>query len=180
MRDQGFVELGLDSVGDEVSKGFGVEFITSDLALGGPEMAVGVEDTVAKELVEDGGVTAALDVVGEVGAEEVVEVGGIGGTNTVGEAQEAVNLECQRRGGTEHVGDPIMEAVAVAEEGDDVSDEWVGLRRWGFDERVVAAGVPEEESGDREYRQTYDEERKKTIDAVTNHVCWRIRKATQN
>lgn len=75
--------MGFDSVGDEGSKGLGVEFITRNLALGGPDMAVGIEDSSAKKLVEDGSVTVALDVIGEVGAEKVVEVGGIGGADTV-------------------------------------------------------------------------------------------------
>ncbi|KAI3728052.1 hypothetical protein L6452_16680 [Arctium lappa] len=76
-------------------------------------MVVVVEDIVAKEVVENEGVTATLDVVGKVGAEEVVEVGGIDGTNIVGEAQEVVDLECDRRGGGYNVKDPIMEAVRV-------------------------------------------------------------------
>lgn len=33
----------------------------------------------------------------------------------------------------EHVGDPIMEALAVAKEAKEVSDDGVGLWSWGFD-----------------------------------------------
>ncbi|KAI3828988.1 hypothetical protein L1987_03101 [Smallanthus sonchifolius] len=91
--------------------------------------------------LEDGGVTAALDVVMEVGAEEVFEV------DAVREAEKAVNLESDRRGGGEHVCDLIVEAVAVAEESDEVSDEWVGLGTWGFHGGVTATGESVEEGG---------------------------------
>lgn len=75
--------MGFESVSDEVSKRLGVKFITRDLALRGPEMAVGIKDSGAKELVKNGSVATALDVIGEVGAEKMVDVGGIGGTDTV-------------------------------------------------------------------------------------------------
>ena len=48
-------------------------------------------------------------------------------------------MECERRGGGKHVGYPIVETVAVAEETDEVSDEWVGLGTWGFELRVAMA-----------------------------------------
>lgn len=55
----------------------------------------------------------------------MVEVGGVGSADDVEEAEEAVDLEGERWGVAEHVGNPVMEAVAVAEEADDVSNYWV-------------------------------------------------------
>ncbi|KAJ0483097.1 hypothetical protein HanRHA438_Chr13g0619171 [Helianthus annuus] len=104
--------------------------MTCNLSLRGPHVTVGVEYAVAEEFMQDGGVTVAFDVVKEVVAEEVVEVGGVGGADAVGEVEEAVDLEGERWGGGEHVGDPVVEAVAVAEEADEVADEWVGLGTW--------------------------------------------------
>lgn len=108
-------------------------------------MGVRIEDAAAEEFMEDGGVTVALDVIGEVRAKEVVKVGGVGGADTVGEVEKAVDLESERRGGGEHVGDPIVESVAVAEEADEVADEWVGLGTWGFDDGATATATEEGE-----------------------------------
>lgn len=82
--------------------------------------------------MEDGAEAVALDVVGEVGAEEVVHHGGVGRADAAGEAQEAVDLD--RIGiigiGIEEVGDPVVEAVAVAEEGEEVAEDGVGFGAW--------------------------------------------------
>lgn len=77
----------------------------------------------------------------------MLEVGGVGGADAVGEVEEAVDLESESWGGGEHVGDPVMEAVAVTEEADDVSDEWVGLGCWVLGGGVTVAGKSVEECG---------------------------------
>ena len=92
--------------------------MASDLPLAAPEAAVGVEDASAEELLEDGPEPSAFYVVGEVGAEELLHVGRIGGADAAGEAEEAVDLEGEGGRVGEHFGDPVVEAVAVAEESD--------------------------------------------------------------
>lgn len=116
--------------------------MAGNLALGRPEVGVDVEDAKAEELVEDGAEPGALDVVGEVGAEEVVDDGGVGGADAVGEAEEAVDLDGGGGGGGEEVSDPVVEAVAVAEEGEEVAEDGVGFGAWvSFG---VGGGVGEE------------------------------------
>lgn len=58
----------------------------------------------------------------------MVKIGGVGGADAVREAEDSVDLDGQRGGGGEHIGDPVMEAVTVAEESDEVSDHRVRLR----------------------------------------------------
>lgn len=72
--------------------------------------------------MQDGLEARAFDVVVKVGAEEVVDGGRIGGADAVREVEDAVDLEGEGWGGREHIGDPVVEAVAVAEETDEVSD----------------------------------------------------------
>lgn len=101
--------------------------MTRELTLQSPEMAIDTEYAVAEEVVEEIVEPRAFDVVGEIGDEEVVEVGGVSGANAAREVEEVVDLEsgCWRL--REHVGDPIVETVAVAEETREVSNYRVRL-----------------------------------------------------
>lgn len=118
-------ELGLDRVGDEALKRLGVKFVAGDLALDGPEVAVDVEDSIAEELMEDVMKARTFDVIGEVGDEEVVDVEGVGSADAMGGVEEGVDLESEGRGSGKHVSNPVVEAVVVAEESDQVSDDRV-------------------------------------------------------
>lgn len=141
--------LGADDVGDEEAERAGGEFSAGDLALEGPEMGVDVEDTLPEEVREDGAEAVAFDVVGEVGAEKTVDDAGVGGADARGEGEGATDLDGVGGGGGEEVGNPVEEAVAVTDEGQEITNdgEAVGAvvgRRW------AAAEVGEEEDGDRE------------------------------
>lgn len=96
--------------------------MAGDLALDGPDVSVYVEDPMAKKLLEDRVKARAFDIIGEIGAEEMVNISRVSGADAVGESEESVDLDGRRVGGGEHVGDPVVEAVAVAEEPDEVSD----------------------------------------------------------
>lgn len=117
--------MGLYGGGNEVFERVGGEFMAGYFSLGGPVGPIGVEDAVAEEVVEDGVEAGAFDEVGEVGAEDVLEVSWVGSAYVVREGEKAVHLEGEGWGGGKHVGRPVVEAVAVAEESDEVSDYWV-------------------------------------------------------
>ncbi len=93
-----------------------------NLALESPESVIGVEDAISKEFFEDVVEARAFDVVWEVGVKEVLDVCGVGGADSMGEVKEGTDSESGRWGLGEHLGDPIVEAVAVAEEADEVSN----------------------------------------------------------
>lgn len=131
-RQEPFGDLRFDHVRYEVLEGLGAELVAGDLALESPGGSVGVEDAVAEELADDGGEAGAFDVVGEVGVEQVADIGGVGGGHAIGEVEEGVDLNSGRWGSGELLGDPVVEAVAVAEESEEVSDYGMEFWRWGF------------------------------------------------
>lgn len=114
-RDETSGEFGLDSVCDEVFERLGVEFMAGDLALHSPELAVDNKDSISKKLVEAVTEARAFDVVGEIGDEEVADVEGIGGADAMGDVKEGVDLDSEGRGFGNHFGNPVVEAMAVAE-----------------------------------------------------------------
>ena len=59
---------------DEISQGFSVKLEAGDLALGFPEVAVGVEDSMAEEVFEIGDDFAAFRVALEVVFKDVLYV----------------------------------------------------------------------------------------------------------
>ncbi|KAI8565496.1 hypothetical protein RHMOL_Rhmol03G0263400 [Rhododendron molle] len=63
---------------------------------------------------------ADLGALNAVGVEEVVVGDRVSGADAVGEAEEAVDLDARCVGGGEEVGDPDVEVLLVAEEGDEV------------------------------------------------------------
>lgn len=106
--------------------------MTRNLPLQQPCITITIKNTTTKKLLQNGRVPVAFDVVIEIWSEDVFNGGGVGGANAVREAEETGDLESEWWGCWEHVGDPVVEAVAVAEEADEVADEWVGLGRWGL------------------------------------------------
>lgn len=55
----------------------------------------------------------------------MVKVGRVGSANAMRKAKEAIDLKGEMWGGREHVRNPIMEAVAVLEEANDISNQRV-------------------------------------------------------
>lgn len=124
--EEAVTKLRANHVGDEGLERASGELAAGGLALEGPEVAVGVEDAVAEEVGEGGAGAVAFGVIGEVGAEEVLDDEWVGGADATGEAEGAPDLDGGGRGGGEEAGDPVEEAVAVAEEGDEVAEEGMG------------------------------------------------------
>ena len=77
-------DLGVDNGFNELSEGFGVEFLHSDLSLELPGLTVDVEDALAKKVVESSMGIFAFSVVIEVGHEDVLDHGGIAGDDVAG------------------------------------------------------------------------------------------------
>lgn len=77
-------------------------------------------------------ITRAFDIVREVRAKKMIQVGRVGSANAIRKAKEAIDLKGEIWGGGEHVSNPIMETVAVAEESNDISNHRVRLRTWSF------------------------------------------------
>ena len=74
----------MDNGFNELSEGFGVEFLHSDLSLELPGLTVDVEDALAKKVVESSMGIFAFSVVIEVGHEDVLDHGGIAGDDVAG------------------------------------------------------------------------------------------------
>lgn len=112
-------------------------------------MTINIKDTITKKIMEDRVEPVAFNKVGEVGSKEVLNISGISSANAVGEVEEASDLESKGRSGGEHVSDPVMKTVAVSNESDEVSNEWIRLRRWCFGVRfVVQEESDDEDEGD--------------------------------
>lgn len=62
----------------------------------------------------------------------MADIGGVGSGDAIGEVEEGVDLDSGRWGSGELLGDPVVEAVAVAEESEEVSDYGMGFWSWGF------------------------------------------------
>lgn len=72
----------------------------------------------------------------------MLEVEGVGGAYPVGEVEKGFDSESRGRGLGEHLGDPIVEAVAVAE----VPDDGIRLRtRRHFGPAMMRRRVEEEQ-----------------------------------
>ncbi|KAJ8635315.1 hypothetical protein MRB53_009582 [Persea americana] len=120
--------------------------IPGDLSLGRPEVAVGDEDAGAEEVGEGDVEAGAFDVVGEVEFEEVGHVGGICGCDAATGEEWATDEDGVGGGCGEEVSGPIIETVAVLEEGYGVSNDGVGERRWSVGSwRGRTEAVEEEE-----------------------------------
>ena len=77
-------DLGLDNGFNELSEGFGFEFLHGDLSLELPGLTVDVEDAIAKKVVYSSTGIFAFSVVIEVGHEDVLDHGGVAGDYVAG------------------------------------------------------------------------------------------------
>ena len=77
-------DLGVDNGFNELSEGFGVEFLHSDLSLELPGLTVDVEYALAKKVVNSSTGIFAFSVVIEVGHEDVLDYGGVAGDDEAG------------------------------------------------------------------------------------------------
>lgn len=108
----------------EISERFCVKLVTRRLPLDSPEVRVGVEDSSAKEVVEEEGEPLAFRVVVEVGLKHVLHVHGVrrhDAENSPGTSDDA------GVGGTrgEDFGGPFEESVVVLAESRKHSDDRV-------------------------------------------------------
>ena len=74
----------MDNGFNELSEGFGVEFLHSDLSLELPGLTVDVEDALAKKIVESSMGIFAFSVVIEVGHEDMLDHGGVARDDVAG------------------------------------------------------------------------------------------------
>lgn len=76
-------------------KGFGVELVAGNLALGEPDFTIHVKDPISEQFMEDRLESRAFHIVGEIGTEEVVEIRRISRANYMREAQKEVYLDSE-------------------------------------------------------------------------------------
>lgn len=88
----------------------------------------------------------------------MANIGGVGGGDAIGEVEEGVDLESGRWGSGELLGNPVVEAVAVAEESGKVSDYGMRFWRWGLGFRFGfrrEEGETEEDEGEKRKKWHY-------------------------
>uniref|UniRef100_J3L509 Uncharacterized protein n=1 Tax=Oryza brachyantha TaxID=4533 RepID=J3L509_ORYBR len=133
----------------------------AELVVGGPPLpqplvAVGVEDAMAEEVLDDGHHVLPLGVVLEVGLDDVLDVGWVG-SDGAGHEAEALEVEGHGvRGAARHdAGRPLDEAVLVLDEVRQRADDGVGLEAAGTNLLPGAMAAQAEEA---EHRKQQEEE----------------------
>lgn len=101
----------LNAADNKVTERPAIELVAGSFALDLPEVAINIEDAVAKEILKDRDEAGALGVVVEVGFKYVLHDSRVGRDNTT-VARAAVGNGVGRSG-SKYTSDPVMEVVAV-------------------------------------------------------------------
>lgn len=110
--------------------------MASELALGGPQLAVDVENAAAEEIAEYISEGLSFRVIKKISLEHVLDVGWVGRDDGP-PGTEAVHHNGQGRRVGEQVGVPGEKAAPVFEEGDEAADERVRGRGRAVSRKAV-------------------------------------------
>lgn len=112
---------------DEFPQRLSRKFVTRQLALRGPQLAVDVENATAEEIAEYISERLPLGVIHKISLEHVLDIGRVGRDDGPPRT-EPVHDDGPRRGVGKQVGVPGEKAAAVFVERKEAADERVGRR----------------------------------------------------